>query len=36
MKEFCLNRFIQMFGRLPENEKEFAKFSLFGGKVWKN
>ena len=36
MKNYCLNKFLQCFGRLPENDREFAKFCLFGGYVWKN
>jgi hypothetical protein len=36
MKNYCLNKFLQYYGRLPENDREFAKFCLFGGKVWKN
>ncbi len=36
MKNYALGIFLQAHGRLPQDDKEFAKFCLFGGKVWKN
>lgn len=36
MKYNNLNLFIQAHGRMPESHKEYAKFCLFGGYVYKN
>lgn len=35
MNYIILNKFIQYHGRMPHSDRELAKFTLFGGKVYK-